>query len=78
MKAPESPGLLPTSLSHYLARDVEYTGERKHEDAEQIEVIKVPLHTVVDFLLCLPPQTSIDLRLPGILWYLEKQKLVEL
>lgn len=77
IKTPESPGLLPTSLSHYLARNVEYAGEPQHEAAEQIEVIKVPLNKITDFLLNLPSSTSIDLRVPGILWYLEKQGLIE-
>lgn len=78
MKAPESPGLLATSLSHYLARDVEYTGKAKRDAAEQIEVIKIPLSKVGDFLLNPPPDTSIDLRVPGILWYLEKKQVIGL
>ena len=71
IRTPESPGLLPTGLNHYLALNVEYEGEPDHEIAEMIEVIKVPLHEVKDYLVNLPADTSIDLRVPGLLWYLE-------
>jgi len=78
MRAPEAPGLLPTGLSHYIARDVRYVGQENPDAAEQIEVIKVPLPELTDFLLHLPPDTVLDLRVPGLLWIMEKQGMISL
>jgi len=72
LRAPESPALISTGLSHYLAPGVVWIGCTNPDFAENIEVIKIPLNKVKDYLLNLPPDTCIDLRVPGILWFLEK------
>ncbi len=75
MTVPLTPDLTPTYGAHFLARDVEYAGCTRPEPG--IEVIRVPLAKVKSFLLDPPDNTGIDLRVPGILWYLEKQGLLE-
>jgi ADP-ribose pyrophosphatase len=78
MKAPQSPSILPYGLSHYLAPDVEYVGKENRDTAEQIEVIKVPLSRLPDYLLNLPADTGLDLRVTGLLWFMEKRGLLTL
>jgi ADP-ribose pyrophosphatase len=73
---PESAVLTPTSVVHYLAKNVEYIGNEKRDTAEEIEVIKIPLSELDDFLLNLPQDTLLDLRVTGLLWVLEKKKLI--
>jgi ADP-ribose pyrophosphatase len=78
MDAPESVVLTPTNLSHFLTTGVEYIGKENLDPAEQIEVLKIPLNRLTDFLLNLPPDTGLDLRVTGILWILEKQGVIKL
>ena len=74
--SPESAVLTPTRVIHYLAKNVEYVGKEKRDIAEEIEVIKIPLSDLGDFLLNLPSDTLLDLRVTGLLWVLEKKKLI--
>jgi 8-oxo-dGTP pyrophosphatase MutT (NUDIX family) len=74
--APLSPALSPTGASHFLAPDVEYAGRRDTDDPAETEVIKVPVAKISDFILHLDQDTKLDLRLPGILWILERTKLI--
>jgi len=74
--APEDPVLTPTPVSHFLAPDVEFVEEPRSDIAEGIEVLKVPIIKLGDFFLNLPRDTMLDLRVPGILWILERMKLI--
>ena len=65
-------------VMHYLAKDVEYTGKSDPDAAEQIEVLKIPLPELKQFLFNLPAGTTLDLRVPGLLWLLEKQGFIKL
>ncbi len=76
MVSPLSPTLTPTEGSHFLAREVEYIGQQREDTAEIIEVLKVPISELGQFLLNPPENTMLDLRVPGILWILEKKKLI--
>jgi len=78
MDAPESVVLTPTNISHFFTTDVEYIGKENPDPAEQIEVLKIPLSKLKDFLLNLPADTGLDLRVTGIIWILEKQGLITL
>ena len=73
---PECSVLTPTRVKHFLAPDVEYVGHERRDDLEKIEVLKVPISALPDFLLNLPGDTILELRVPGILWVLEKQGLL--
>ena len=73
---PMSPALTSTKGSHFLSYDVEYVGRPARDLTEEIEVIKVPVEEIGRFLLNLPEETALDLSVPGILWILEKKKLL--
>jgi len=73
---PLCPALIPTEANHFLAPDVEFVGIEREDTTEEIEVLKVPVEELSDFLLNLPEDTSLDLRVPGILWVLEKKQLI--
>ncbi len=51
-------------------------GKREKEISEEIEVLTVLRDKISDFLLNLPEDTELDLRVPGILWILEKRGLI--
>ena len=74
--APLCPALTPTRAAHFLAPEVEFAGKESKEITEEIEVLKVPLEELDSFLLNLPKDTELDLRVPGILWVLEREKLI--
>ena len=74
--APLCPALTNTRATHFLAPEVEFVGKESKEITEEIEVLKVPVTELGDFLLNLPKDTELDLRVPGILWVLERRKLI--
>ncbi|MBN1375268.1 MAG: NUDIX hydrolase [Dehalococcoidia bacterium] len=76
MAVPLAPAILPTSAMHFFAPDVEYVGIKDSKDTEEIEVIKVPLDQVSDFLLNRPEDVELDLRVPGILWIMREKQLI--
>lgn len=73
---PLSPTLTSTEANHFLAPEVEFVGKTRNDTAEVIEVLKVPIEELDEFLLNLPNDTKLDLRVPGILWILERRKLI--
>jgi len=73
---PLCPALVPTGGTHFFAPDVEFAGRENIEISEEIEVIKVPIKNLDDFLLNLPKDTGLDLRVPGILWVLVRKGLI--
>ena len=73
---PECSVLTPSQVRHFLAPNVEYAGNEKPDDAEIIEVLRIPIGELPDLLLNLPTDTALDLRVPGIIWVLEKMKLI--
>ena len=74
--APLSPALTPTEANHYFAPDAEFVGKENKEATEEIEVITVPIKEARKFLLNLPDDTKLDLRVPGILWVLEAKGII--
>jgi ADP-ribose pyrophosphatase len=74
--SPLSPDLTPTVAAHFYAPEVTYSRAPDRDLGEKIEVIRVPLLKIKDFLLGLPADTSLDLRVPGVLWVMEKMKLI--
>jgi ADP-ribose pyrophosphatase len=78
MLAPEDPVLTPTEVSHFFVPNAEYVGKEEKHVGEEIEVLKIPIDKLADFLLNLPNETMLDLRVPGILWVLEKRNLIKL
>ena len=76
ISAPLCPALTSTRATHFFAPDTEFVGKEREESAEEIEVLKVPVKKIGDLLLNLPENTELDLRVPGILWILERKKLI--
>ena len=76
ISVPLAPALTPTRAIHFFAPDVEFVGGKSEDVAEEIEVLKVPFEKAGDFLLRLPGDTKLDLRVPGILWILERRGLI--
>ena len=76
MLVPLCPALTPTRATHFLATGVEFAGKESKEITEEIEVLKVPIEKLDDFMLNLPEDTELDLRVPGILWVLQRKGLI--
>jgi ADP-ribose pyrophosphatase len=76
IQTPLSPDLTTTEAKHFFAPDVEFVGQGRKDAADKIEVLKVSVKQLSEFLLNLPQDTKLDLRVPGILWILEKRKLI--
>ena len=76
MAVPMAPTLLPTSAMQFFAPDVAFTRAATNKDAEEIEVVKVSLDRVSEFLFNLPAGVELDLRVPGILWIMQNKKLI--
>ncbi len=65
-----SPGLL------FFAPDVEFVGREGGEDAEEIEVIKIPLKNLEKFLIKQSKKTPVEISVFGALAILKKKKLI--
>jgi ADP-ribose pyrophosphatase len=76
ISVPVSPVLTATRAMHFLAPEVEFVGRQGKEIGEEIGVLKIPVDKISDFLLNLPEDTELDIRVPGILWILEKRGLI--
>ena len=72
INAPLCPALSTTEANHFLAPGVEYMGKERKDPTETIEVLKIPIKEIDEFLMNLPTNTKLDLRVPGILWIMEK------
>ena len=58
MLAPEDPVLTPTKVSHFFAPNAEYVGKEEKHAGEEIEVLKIPINKIGNFLLNLPSETQ--------------------
>ena len=76
VSSPLSAALAGTRAMHYFAHDVEYVGLPDCDDAEEIEVIRVPVDRADEFMLNLPPDVELDLRVPGILLVMRARGLI--
>ena len=76
MPLPMSPDFTPTEATHFLAPDAEFAGKEKEDAADIMQVLLVPREALDHFLLNLPADTKLDLRVPGILWVLEKKGFI--
>ena len=76
VSVPLCPVLTATKATHFFAPGVRLVGGQRMDAAEEIEVVEVPVAQVDDYLLNLPDDTALDLRVPGILWTLERKGLL--
>ena len=74
--SPLSPDLTATVAMHFFAPDVEFVAQPHRDLAEKIEVVKVPIENISKYLNELPQDTTLDLRVTGVLWIMEKRKMI--
>lgn len=68
--------LASSEIIYFFSPDVEFVGRRGNDEEEEIEVLKVPLKRLVDFILNPPQKIKIDSKILAILPILEKKKLI--
>ena len=73
---PLSPILIATQGTYFLAPEVKFVGNTRKDTGEEIEVLKVPIKEISQFLLNVPKDTKLDIRVPGIIWIIEKKGLI--
>jgi len=76
LSAVSLPGLVNLEIAYFFAPDVEFVGQKGGEDEEEIEVIKVPLDNLVDFVIEQSKIAKIEDDILAILSILQKKKLV--
>lgn len=73
---PLEPSLAPDMAILFFAPNVEFKGKEKGDDCEEIQVLKVPLENLEDFLLKPKKGITIDLKIFGALSILQNKKFV--
>ena len=76
LTAPTSPVMAPTTSIYYFAPGVVYTGGENRDAGEEMDVITVPGDSIDRFLLDLPEDTALDLRVPGIILLMRARGLI--
>ena len=76
LSVPACPVLSSSTVGFYFAPEVEYTGEVKRDIAEEMEILTIPKNDLPEFLLNLPDNTMLDLKVPGIIWLLATKGLI--
>ena len=76
LSVPTCPGLSSSTVGFYFAPEVEYTGDVKRDIAEEMEILTIPKNDLPKFLLNLPDNTILDLKVPGIIWLLATKRLI--
>ena len=70
------PVLSSTMDINFFAPDVEYIGDVKRDIAEEFQVLQIPHNNIHEYLLDLPDNTMLDLKVPGLLWVLQAKGLI--
>lgn len=70
------PGLANLETVYFFAPNVKFVGEQKCDDEEEIEVIKVPLDNLVDFIIEQSKTVKVEDNILGVLPILQKKKLI--
>jgi len=70
------PGLINLELVYFFAPDVELVGQQECDDEEEIEVIKVPLDNLVDFVIEQSKTAKVENDILSVLPILRKKKLI--
>lgn len=76
LSAVAEPGLAKLKLIYFFASDVEYIGQQKCDEEEEIEVIKIPLDELVDFVIEQSKTNKVEDNILSILPILQKKKLI--
>ncbi|MBZ9572220.1 NUDIX hydrolase [Patescibacteria group bacterium] len=75
---PINPASIADEVIFFFAPDVEFVGKKESKETaeEEIEVIKVPLKKLVNFLMKPPKNTKVDIKILSLLPALKKEKLI--
>jgi len=73
---PLGPGTISNKAILFFAPDVEYVGGEGGEDAEEIEVLKIPLKKVIKFLSKSDKKCPVDIKVFGAISILKEKKLI--
>jgi len=65
-------GLLADEIVYFIARNAKKVSDPKLEDAEDLEVVRIPLEKLESFLEHPPDNAKVDVKLFGILYFLKK------
>lgn len=76
LKGPISSSIIREEVSYYFAPDVELKARPSREDVEEIEVLKVPIGKLVDFILNQSSEIRVDPKILTILPILKKKRLI--
>ena len=76
LEAVTLPGLVNLGIVYFFAPDVEFVGRHGGEDEEEIEVLKVPLNNLVDFVVVQSKVSKVEDDILGILPILQNKKLI--
>ena len=76
IEGPFNAGMTADKAVVYFAPDVEYKQRQKLDDSEEIEVIKIPLKKIVNFITYPPKGVLIDLKILGYIPILKKRALI--
>ncbi len=76
LQGPMNPGQSTDEGIYYFAKDVIFEREPTHEDSEEIEVVKIPLKNLVDFIERESKRMKVDPKILSIVPILKKRKLI--
>ena len=76
LRGPVLSGITKEEMSVYFAPEAKLVKKPSTDDAEEIEVIKIPLNKLVDFVLNPPRNTKVNVKILAILPILKKKKLI--
>jgi ADP-ribose pyrophosphatase len=75
-KSPVNSGITNEEVRFYFAAEATLVSKPLTEDTEEIEVIKIPLNKLLDFILNPSKNTKSDIKILSILPILKKKKLI--
>lgn len=75
MQGPFSAGLRDSEMTIYLGANARLAGEKQLESAEDIEIVKVPLDRLLDYLTAQKGKLKVDLKIASVIPYLERKGL---
>lgn len=76
MRGPFSAGLRDGEMAIYLGMNAYFVQEPMREGAEDIEVVKVSLNRLFDYLMAQKGKLKVDLKMASVIPYLERKGLL--
>lgn len=73
---PLDPSFLIQETQLFFAPDVVFSGKNNLGNMEEIEIIKVPVNKLTDFLLKLPKKTKVDIKIFSAIQILKEKGMI--